>query len=309
VAGLRPFRSGGVRLERESLADKILIHNYGHGGAGVTLSWGSAEEVADLLPPGTRGPVAVAGAGVVGLTTACILLERGLAVRLYARERSPHTTSDLAGAEWSPDLVDVGATPAARAIFARMVRRSWRRFVKLVGPRWGVWRRPSFQADGVPSGLAELPPGLIPAARAYARLPLQGKAHPGLAYRTLLVEPPRFLPALAAAIEARGGIFVARSFDRLPDLLALPEPVIVNCLGLGAAKVTGDSALRPVKGQLVHLPAQPLPYLLDHPAGYVFPRSDVLVLGGSMEDGRWDTTVDPVVSARILEVNRSFFAG
>jgi D-amino-acid oxidase len=44
--GLRPFRKSGVRLESEKLGDgRTVIHNYGHGGAGFTLSWACAEEV------------------------------------------------------------------------------------------------------------------------------------------------------------------------------------------------------------------------------------------------------------------------
>jgi D-amino-acid oxidase len=44
--GLRPFRKSGVRLERCRLRDgRTVIHNYGHGGAGFTLSWGCAREV------------------------------------------------------------------------------------------------------------------------------------------------------------------------------------------------------------------------------------------------------------------------
>ena len=44
--GLRPFRRSGVRLERDRLDDgRRVIHNYGHGGAGFTLSWGCAREV------------------------------------------------------------------------------------------------------------------------------------------------------------------------------------------------------------------------------------------------------------------------
>jgi D-amino-acid oxidase len=47
--GLRPFRKSGVRLERDRLRDgRTVIHNYGHGGAGFTLSWGCAREVLDL---------------------------------------------------------------------------------------------------------------------------------------------------------------------------------------------------------------------------------------------------------------------
>lgn len=49
AVGLRPVRSA-VRLEAEPIApDRLLLHNYGHGGAGVTLSWGCAAEVVKLL--------------------------------------------------------------------------------------------------------------------------------------------------------------------------------------------------------------------------------------------------------------------
>src|SRR5262249_49981496 len=47
--GLRPFRKSGARLERDQLLDgRTVIHNYGHGGAGFTLSWGCAREVLDV---------------------------------------------------------------------------------------------------------------------------------------------------------------------------------------------------------------------------------------------------------------------
>src|SRR5260370_31674717 len=47
--GLRPFRKSGVRLELEKLADgRTMIHNYGHGGSGFTLSWGCAQSVFGL---------------------------------------------------------------------------------------------------------------------------------------------------------------------------------------------------------------------------------------------------------------------
>jgi len=47
--GLRPFRKSGVRLEPDRLRDgRTVIHNYGHGGSGFTLSWGCAKNVFDL---------------------------------------------------------------------------------------------------------------------------------------------------------------------------------------------------------------------------------------------------------------------
>jgi D-amino-acid oxidase len=47
AVGLRPCRDE-VRLEAEQIGDTLVIHNYGHGGAGVTLSWGCAEEVREI---------------------------------------------------------------------------------------------------------------------------------------------------------------------------------------------------------------------------------------------------------------------
>ncbi len=46
VVGLRPVRSS-VRVDRES--DRSVVHNYGHGGAGVTLAWGCADDAVRLV--------------------------------------------------------------------------------------------------------------------------------------------------------------------------------------------------------------------------------------------------------------------
>jgi D-amino-acid oxidase len=51
--GLRPARPT-VRLEAERVGEGTLVHCYGHGGAGVTLSWGCADDVAALVDAGAR---------------------------------------------------------------------------------------------------------------------------------------------------------------------------------------------------------------------------------------------------------------
>src|SRR5262245_51736604 len=48
IAGLRPFRPSGFVVRAERLGEKTVIHNYGHGGCGVTLSWGTADMAARL---------------------------------------------------------------------------------------------------------------------------------------------------------------------------------------------------------------------------------------------------------------------
>ena len=120
VAGLRPYRAQGFVVRAEALGIKKLVHNYGHGGAGITLSWGTSRLAVDLGLPGHHGPVAVSGAGVIGLSTARLLQEAGFAVTIYTNALPPDTTSNIAGGQWSPfghyreDLV----TPEWRAQFA-----------------------------------------------------------------------------------------------------------------------------------------------------------------------------------------------
>ena len=87
IVGLRPFRSEGYVVEAQRIGNKLLVHNYGHGGAGITLSWGTATQAVDLLrdlphPSATsrRGAAArrfaVIGCGVNGLSTAIMLQRR-----------------------------------------------------------------------------------------------------------------------------------------------------------------------------------------------------------------------------------------
>ena len=102
VVGLRPYRPSGFVVKAEKIGEKLLIHNYGHGGAGITLSWGTSQLATALLLGEPVSAVAVLGCGAVGLATARLLQERGLPVTIYAAALPSNTTSNIAGGEWFP---------------------------------------------------------------------------------------------------------------------------------------------------------------------------------------------------------------
>jgi hypothetical protein len=86
VAGIRPVRKT-FRLESENVGSKFVVHNYGHGGAGITMSWGCAVEVLKIVQQHAGAapvPVAVLGGGVMGLTAATLLVESRFTVAIYA---------------------------------------------------------------------------------------------------------------------------------------------------------------------------------------------------------------------------------
>src|SRR3954454_24292105 len=73
IVGLRPFRPSGFVVRAEKLGDKLVVHNYGHGGAGITLSWGTAQLAVEEGAKSAERDCAVIGCGVIGLSTARLL--------------------------------------------------------------------------------------------------------------------------------------------------------------------------------------------------------------------------------------------
>lgn len=308
VAGLRPYRRGSVRIELEHFAGRPLVHNYGHGGAGITLAPGSALEVLDLLKPHLPdvASVAVLGGGVNGMAVATLLVSAGYSVSVYAREFSPNTTSNVAGGQFAPSLVGTGRNSIERGLFDRLVRRSYAAYQSQIGAGFGVLPKLNYATNNAGSGLRRLPADMIPPVREFERLPFAGGERPGRAYETLLIEPPIYLARLASDLRRAGVLFEERAFEHQGELSELSADAIVNCLGLGAGSLFGDAAVLPIRGQLVLLEPQELPYLLSH-SGYLFPRSDAVVLGGTAERNATSLEPDPYRCQRILRNNASFF--
>ncbi|WP_333605303.1 FAD-dependent oxidoreductase [Novosphingobium sp.] len=308
AVGVRPWRAGTFRLELETTGGKHLVHNYGHGGAGITMSWGCAVEVRDIVRhTGIKkgATVAVVGAGVMGLTCAVVLLEAGYAVNIYAAKMKD-TTSDRAGGQWAPSIVEF--LPGERARFDRILKTAFDQHKQRIGKGFGVSERTNFckvRSHGLDLASSS---GAIPAPRQWASLPFEHMNGPGWSYETLLVEPPIFLPKLRADLQGHVAWVEGEIKDK-QALLRLPPKVIINCTGYGARKLLGDRAVEPRKGLLALLPAQAnLDYLFSNGSSYVFPRADHVVVGGSFE-ARDDEAKDVAILTSIVENAKALFAG
>jgi D-amino-acid oxidase len=139
VVGLRPYRASGFVVRAEKIGDKTVVHNYGHGGGGITLSWGTSEMAVDEAWATGEKRFAVLGCGAVGLASARLLQQRGAEVTIYAKDLPPQTTSNIAGGQWAPTSVMDRARRSAEsdALLARASRLAHRSFQRLPAAEFG----------------------------------------------------------------------------------------------------------------------------------------------------------------------------
>lgn len=311
VCGLRPCRRGGLRIERERLDSigKTVVHNYGHGGCGVTLGFGTAIEAAGLVEqesePGEA--IAVLGSGVVGLTSALELLQRGHAVTVYADRMSADTTTLLAGALWLPTGIEFGDSPERVAWFHGVLGASHQRFQEIDRDRFGVERLPVYEPAYAPMEERYFNNGTVDAPVVIERLPLAGPPRSGKVFSTDFIHTGVFLAALVAEIKRLGGRFVQRRFGSVEDLGQLDERVMVNAMALGSKTVFGDRSMYAARGILVHLKPQALGYCVHDGYKYMFPREDCLILGGCFLADDWNDQPDEAIAAEIIAHHRRFF--
>jgi D-amino-acid oxidase len=329
TVGLRPHRPAGFVLKAEKLDGKLLVHDYGHGGAGHSLGWGTGAMAADLALQQSERRAAVIGCGTVGLTAARQLQRRGFDVTIYAMAVPPYTTSNMSLAAFTPTsgLISGPRSPEWDAQFRQAVEISYSQLQLLAGRGYGVSWIDSYTMTDTPDGGGgrgesdggerndrSAARGLLPPGMQTERVVLGPGEHPfpakyALRRPTIRIEPAIYLDALVAEVTRFGAHIVVRKFDTVRDLFTLDEPVIVNCTGLGSRDLFGDATMMPVKGQLtVLVPQLEVNYWASgggarsHGArASAMPRSDGIALGSTMERGVW--TLDPNEDARKRNVD------
>jgi glycine/D-amino acid oxidase-like deaminating enzyme len=310
VAGLRPYRASGFVVRAEPLGDKRLVHNYGHGGAGITLSWGSARLAVELGLQAHSGPVAVLGAGALGLSTARLVQEAGFPVTVYTAALPPDTTSNIAGGQISPfgHYRERSVTPEWRQQFLSAMDYSWHRFQLLVGDDYGIRWLTTYTQGGGPDPSSPLD-RFHPADRSLTRADHPFPVDRMASYDTMYVETGRYLRQLVRDLHQAGGRIDVRRFATPTDIAGVPEALVFNCTGLGSRELFGDTELHPVRGQLAVLLPQPeIRYAFTGDAGYMFPRPDGILLGGTFEHDQWSTIPEAATISRILASHRQLFS-
>lgn len=316
IVGHRPFRPSGFVVRRDVIDGKSIIHNYGHGGGGISLSWGSSALALREVQGIPVGEAAVIGSGIMGLTTARLLQNAGWQVRIYTRDPLRHSVSSVGGGQWAPTGVfdEAVASETFKAQYKFASRIAHHAYQNLVGANYGVSFKENYYLSEQPqeggyyirelpelfTSVADLAPGEHPFPASYVKRTV-----------TMLIEPAMFLRRVRNDFFTAGGQIIARDFTRLDSVLALPERTVFNCTGLGAKALFDDEEMQPVKGQLVFMPPDPAVDFLTVGGGsgvtYMFPRKGEILLGGSFQVGDWSRNPEAEVTERIIADNKAVF--
>ena len=223
----------------------------------------------------------------------------------------------MSGAQWSPTSLfsEDRVGEDFRAQYVRAATLAYRRYQTLLGEDYGVRWIENYDCHEDPVSPFLTNTGVRLIGGLYPEVVTYGPGrHPfptryATRFLTMLIEPNRYLRALQRDVLLRGGRIVVRAFADVGKMLALDEPLIMNCTGLGAKTLFNDDQLDPVRGQLSVLAPQPsVDYMTLHGGRYMFPRSDGIVLGGTFQHGNANLEPDDATVRTIVADHAAFFA-
>jgi glycine/D-amino acid oxidase-like deaminating enzyme len=267
---LRPFRAAGPRLDVERVGGKTVVHNYGHGGSGWSLSWGSSSiAVEKALAVGERN-VGVIGCGALGLTSAILLQRAGAKVTIYAKERPPEVRSARATGTWTPDsrvaLAD-SVSADFPALWEKMCRRSFHTYESYLGlPGNPVEWMDMYLLPGRGSGVGEAQRFAKYMDRVRDLTPIPEDLPPGshpfptpsaMRASSMVFNIAAYSHQLMTDFFVEGGKVERVEFQSPSELQTLPQKVLINATGYGARALWKDESIIPVRGQIAWLIPEP----------------------------------------------------
>jgi len=244
--------------------------------------------------------VAIIGAGVSGLTTGVVLVERGYRAAIFAKETGQQTTSGAAAALWFP----YDAEPPERVIpWALQTLDVLGDLARVAGSGVSIIELRQFSH----AGEIQIPNWAIPlGAQAVIPSAVEGSLKlfkRGFSLRVPLMDTTIYLDYLAARFLKAGDAVNANvCFEKLEEV-DRKFGLVINCAGIGARELAQDVDLEPHRGQVAVVPRiDGLPCAIvcdDAPLMYVIPRSNDCVFGGT-NDISSNLAVDPATTDRIV---------
>jgi D-amino-acid oxidase len=309
---LRPFRAAGPRLDTEQIGDTLVVHNYGHGGSGWSLSWGSGSLAIAKAMANSPREIAVVGCGALGLTSAILAQRAGAKVTIYAKDLLPQTRSSRATGSWTPDsriALANAAAPGFAALWEQMARTSFKTYRQYLGLPGDpvVWTDRYFLSDISPEAARAArqarprPPGRLDFAEYSDRIddltPRNELLPPGATPfptpyvrrgEQMMFNIADYGHTLMADFFAAGGAFQRAEFHAPAEIGEVKEEVVIKCPGYGARALWNDESIVPVRGQIAWLiPQHEVDYGVYYRDVGMLSRSDGVVVqaldGGDMK--------------------------
>lgn len=264
IVCIRAHRERIFQVYSQQLGEKIIFHNYGHGGAGWTFLFGCVpasirdfERVMQDNPVLRKKPISVIGAGCYGLLTAIMLQRKGYEVSIIARDTVTIPSNKAAGFFFP--RARKCSNELERSLFLAYGMESYKTYLSIAhgehpfiaqGPRiipayYGVDIDPGF--------MPYINADLIKSPKEVTIDFQQGKRYNVMQYDTVFINTAVLMQELWRSIHDLNISVIKReieSFDEVAD------PIIFNCAGMGAKKLTNDHRIVPVQGHLITLKNQ-----------------------------------------------------
>ena len=243
--------------------------------------------------------IVIVGAGISGMSTAFLLTGKGHHITICAAVFSPDITSNRAAAFWFPyhirnDKRGVEWCNTSYAYYKDFTQQpatgiSMRQLKKVL--RKGVAEEEPVWIDFMPEGSYSILKGAE----------VEESIETIYDVTVPLIETQLFLPWLQQQLVEKGVEFKTARIDDL-DVLTKDCDLVINCSALGARKLCKDTAVIPVRGQVILL--EPIPdmpiYLDNEKLLYVVPRKDAIIVGGTYEVGVETEATEPSTLQRLL---------
>jgi hypothetical protein len=334
----RPLRRGSPNMSIEEIGDKVIAHNYGHGGGGWTLAPGSAVYVIDLLESASysknlnkKSSITIIGAGIIGLFIAYKLVQRGYENVIILAERFKDIASLNAGGLLCP--ISMNNDQSLQKIINKIGIDSYKFYLDIAENKYPIFKEgvvvlPAYFRSRQESQLESYVDIVLKPARDVILDFGNGTTRQMVVYDdSIFLNTSYMIKALTKYLKSR----IKFSKKKVTSFKDVDSKFIINCSGFGSHLLNNDEKLIPVQGHLITLKNQKpkdlnytlLVYLNEEEnkhnqkckrAFYIFPKknnkecgNDIGVIGGTFIWGANDTTPNEEEFDNIIDNAKKFY--